>query len=397
MDEIKVLVCDDSALMRNLIQRIVNATDGMSVCGTAMNGNFALQKIEQLQPDLILLDIEMPEMNGVEFLEERRKRGIKVPVVILSSIATKGAPVTMKCLELGASDFITKPGGSTTSDISSVSNMIIEKIAAYGGRFARVSGKNIPSTEAFMHQAKLREAEFDAAKKGIIDKIKPSAAPTPAFSAPILSASKKKEPDVIEPTAKPGPIDVVAIGISTGGPNALREVFAAIDPKFARPILVVQHMPAGFTKEFANSLDKICPLSVKEAEDGDEIHPGQIYIAPGDFHIVVEKSTLCNVIRLSKDDQRNGHRPSADVLFESVAKIYRNRALGVIMTGMGRDGAAQLAEMRKAGAWTLGQDENSSIVYGMPRVAWELGAVQKQVSLEKMADEMSALVREHLR
>lgn len=153
-------------------------------------------------------------------------------------------------------------------------------------------------------------------------------------------------------------------------------------------------MPAGFTKEFAASLDKICPLKVKEAEDGDLIHPGQIYIAPGDFHIVVQKSTLCNVIRLSKEDLRNGHRPSADVLFESVAKLYKNRALGVIMTGMGRDGAAQLAEMRKQGARTLGQDEKSSIVYGMPRAAWELGAVQKQVSLENMAAEMSAVIKE---
>ncbi len=247
-----------------------------------------------------------------------------------------------------------------------------------------------------MQQAKLKEAEADAAKKGIIDKIKPAheAAPSTVLP-PTLFATRKKEPDVITPIAEPGPIEIVALGISTGGPNALREVFAAIDPKFSKPILVVQHMPAGFTKEFAASLDRICPLAVKEAEDGDNIHPGQIYIAPGDYHIAVEKSTLCNVIRLNQQDPRNGHRPSADVLFESVAKIYKNRALGIIMTGMGRDGAAQLAEMRRQGAWTLGQDEDSSIVYGMPRVAWELGAVQKQVSLENMASEMSRIVREN--
>ena len=154
-------------------------------------------------------------------------------------------------------------------------------------------------------------------------------------------------------------------------------------------------MPAGFTKEFSASLNRICPLEVKEAEDGDLIHPGQIYIAPGDYHILVEKSSLCNVVRLSQEPQRNGHRPSADVLFESVAKIYQNRALGVIMTGMGRDGAAQLAEMRKQGAWTLGQDEKSSIVYGMPKVAFEMGGVQKQVALENMADEIATLVRDH--
>lgn len=394
MDNIEVLVCDDSALMRNLISRIVDETEGMNVCGTAMNGKFALQKIPFLKPDLILLDIEMPEMTGVQFLEERKKRGMDIPVVILSSIATKGAAVTMQCLELGASDFITKPSGSISSNIASVSSAIIEKIASYGGKYARKNGKNIPLTETFVKQAKLREAEAAAKKEGFIDKIAPAALSQETFS-PVLFTSKRKEPEVIVPLREPGRIEVVAIGISTGGPNALREVFAHLDPKFSRPILVVQHMPAGFTKEFAASLDKICPLSVKEAEDRDEIHPGQIYIAPGNFHIVVEKSTLCNVIRLSSADLRNGHRPSADWLFESVAKIYQNRALGVIMTGMGRDGAVQLAEMRKQGAWTLGQDEESSVVYGMPRVAYELGAVQKQVSLENMANEMNTLVREH--
>jgi two-component system chemotaxis response regulator CheB len=393
MDDIEVLVCDDSALMRNLISRIIDETEGLKVCGTAMNGKFALQKLETLKPDLILLDIEMPEMTGVQFLEERRKLKIDIPVVILSSVATKGAAVTMQCLELGASDFITKPSGSVSSSLSSVSSVIIEKVSSYGGRYARRNGKVIASTESFIQQAKLKEAAAVSKKEGLEDKVKSSSA-APTFS-PTLFSTRKKEPAVITPIREPGKIEVVAIGISTGGPNALREVFAQLDPKFSRPILVVQHMPAGFTKEFAASLDRICPLSVKEAEDGDEIHPGQIYIAPGDFHIVAEKSILCNVIRLSSAEPRNGHRPSADCLFESVAALYQNRALGVIMTGMGRDGASQLAEMRKQGAWTLGQDEESSIVYGMPRVAFELGAVQRQVSLENMAKEINELVREH--
>lgn len=396
MDNIEVLVCDDSALMRNIISKVVNETEGLAVCTTAINGKFALQKLQVYRPDLILLDIEMPEMTGVQFLEERKKLGIDIPVVILSSIATKGAAVTMQCLELGASDFITKPSGSVSSSLSSVSGMIIEKVASYGGRYARRKGKDILPTETFFQQARLKKAEDAAKKEGIIDKIKPSsaAAASPVI-VPTLFSSKKKEPQAIVPLREPGRIEVVALGISTGGPNALREVFAHLDPKFSRPILVVQHMPAGFTKEFAASLNKICPLAVKEAEDRDEIHPGQIYIAPGNFHIVVEKSTLCNVIRLSDADLRNGHRPSADWLFESVAKVYQNRALGVIMTGMGRDGAVQLAEMRKQGARTLGQDEESSVVYGMPRVAYELGGVQKQVPLEKMAGEMNALVKEY--
>ncbi len=403
MEDIQVLVCDDSALMRNLISRMVNSIDGMTTVGTAMNGKFLLQKIPMLNPDIIVLDIEMPEMTGIQFLQERKKQNIDIPVIILSSIATKGAAVTMECLELGASDFITKPSGSISSNISSVTSALIERIASYGGRYARRKRKDVYPVDYFMHQAKLKEAEAVSVKEGLIDKIKPGLSSTLSTEKkessfrPSLwtSSSTPKEPAVIEPVRKPGAIEVVALGISTGGPNALREVFKDLSPKFQRPILVVQHMPAGFTKEFAASLDRICPLNVKEAEDGDLIHPGQIYIAPGDYHIKVEKSTLCNVIRLSKEDQRNGHRPSADVLFESVAKIYLNRALGIIMTGMGRDGAQQLAEMRKQGAWTLGQDEKSSIVYGMPKVAYEYGAVQKQVPLDKMAYEMNKIVAEH--
>lgn len=395
MDDISVLVCDDSALMRNLISRIVDSTEGLKTVGTAMNGKFCLQKIPLLKPDVILLDIEMPEMNGIQFLEERRMQGIDIPVVILSSVATKGAAVTMKCLELGAADFITKPNGAISSNISHVSHKIIELVASYGGRYARRKGKNINPADFYVHQAKMKEAEAAAEKEGIIDKVKPVASNT-APQAPVLwQSNSKKEPDVVTPVREGGKIDVVAIGISTGGPNALREVFAKIPAKFPKPILVVQHMPAGFTKEFAASLNRICHLAVKEAEDGDLIHPGQVYIAPGDFHIVVEKSSLCNVVRLSKAELRNGHRPSADVLFESVASLYQNRALGVIMTGMGRDGAAKLTEMRRQGAWTLGQDEQSSVVYGMPRVAWEMGAVQKQVSLDAMADAITELVSQH--
>ncbi len=399
MDDISVLVCDDSALMRNLISRIVNGTEGMSTVGTAMNGKFCLQKIPTLKPDVILLDIEMPEMNGIQFLEERKLQGIDIPVIVLSSIAVKGASVTMKCLELGASDFITKPNGAISTNIATVANKIIENIASYGGRYARRKGKDVGQFDFFMHQAKMKEAEAASKAEGIEDKVKPlssmsssSAGDVSSFRPSLWKPSKPKEPVVITPLRNPGRVDVVAIGISTGGPNALREMFAKIPEKFPKPILVVQHMPAGFTKEFAASLDRICPLSVKEAEDGDLIHPGQIYVAPGDYHIVVEKSSLCNVIRLEQSALRNGHRPSADVLFESVAKIYQNRALGVIMTGMGRDGAAQLAEMRKQGAWTLGQDEKSCIVYGMPKVAYEMGGVQKQVSLDDMAAEIVRVV-----
>ena len=397
MDDISVLVCDDSALMRNLIGRIVDETNGLKVCGKAENGQDLLDKIPQCNPDVILLDIEMPVMNGVDFLKKRKELKIKVPVIILSSVATEGAKVTMQCLELGAADFITKPGGSSvTLKIADVSSEIIEYIASYGGAYASAHGKEIPEADYFTQQVKLREAQRqvvlkkgeEAAKNFTIQK-------TDLPASALWNKPKLKEPVTITPVRSGGRIELIAIGISTGGPNALRDVFKMIDPRLKQPVMVVQHMPAGFTKEFAASLNNICPLTVTEGVDGEKIEGGHVYIAPGGYHMFVEHRADGNYVKLSQDEQRNGHRPSADVLFESVAKVYQNNALGVIMTGMGRDGAAELAEMRKQGAWTLGQDQASSIVYGMPKVAFELGGVQKQVPLMQMADEISKLSIEH--
>ena len=399
MDDISVMVCDDSALMRNLISRIVDETTGFTVCGKAENGQDLLDQLTggKVKPDVILLDIEMPKMTGVEFLKKRKELKIDVPVIILSSVASEGAPVTIQCLELGAADFITKPGGSSvTLKIGDVSNDIIEFIASYGGSYATAHGKKIPAPEFFTQQAKLKEAErFVIQKKG--EEAAKAASITKSDIVPqSWFVQKTKKPVVITPERNGGKIEIIAIGISTGGPNALRDVFKMIDPRLKQPILVVQHMPAGFTKEFAASLNSICPLEVSEAVDGEPILDGHVYIAPGSFHMFVEQKPSGNVIRLNQEAQRNGHRPSCDVLFESIAKIYQNRALGVIMTGMGRDGAAEITEMRKKGAWTLGQDQASSIVYGMPKVAFEMGGVQKQVPLKQMADEISKLAREHL-
>ena len=396
MDDISVLICDDSALMRNLISRIIDGTEGMNVVAKAPHGQAALDMIDSTKPDVIVLDIEMPIMNGIEFLKARKEKKIKIPVVVLSSVAIKGAAITMQALELGAADFITKPSGSVSADISEVADQLIDLLASYGSQYARAQGKVPYIPEFFRKQRKLLKAESFVANKKADDNApvqKPKLDKNQIIS---FNTIEKKEPVVIKPMREGGKIEVIAIGISTGGPNALRDVFKMIDPRLKQPILVVQHMPKGFTKAFAESLDKICPLSVKEAEEGDVIEGGKIYIAPGDNHIVVVEKNSQRVIHLTQDPQRNGHRPSADVMFESVAKVYKNRALGVIMTGMGQDGAAELAEMRKQGAWTLGQDEASSIVYGMPRVGWEMGGVQKQVPLMKMADEISALAREHL-
>ena len=399
MDDISVAICDDSALMRNLVSRAIEDVPGLKVVAKAMNGRFLTEKIPEAKPDVIVLDIEMPEMNGIEFLKYRKEHKIDIPVIILSSIAEKGAAVTIQCLELGAADFITKPNGSTSADISSVADRLIELIASYGGRYARLHGKHVAGDDYYSSlisdRTVKRKLEGAMGKDKAGEFLASSAAPKPAMPKFSFEPPTPKEPAVITPLRQPGRIEVIAIGISTGGPNALRDVFKNIDPKLKQPVLVVQHMPAGFTKEFAGSLDRICALSVKEAEEGDIVEGGHVYIAPGNYHIYVEKDGFKTVLHLSQDAQRNGHRPSADVLFESVAKVYQNRALGVIMTGMGKDGAVELAEMRKQGAWTLGQDEKTAIVYGMPKVAYELGGVQKQVPLDAMADEISKLAREH--
>jgi two-component system chemotaxis response regulator CheB len=367
-DEISVLVVDDSALMRNIIGHMIDDTPGLKVADKAMNGRFALDKIPRVNPDVIVLDLEMPEMNGIEFLKERKKLGIKVPVVILSSVASRGAEITMEALSLGASDFIQKPSGSESEDIHMVKDTLIGMLLSYGGSYRKSEGKRV-----------LSPSEYTA---------KPThpAHNPDLFSLLSLSGTPAAEPaKPPTPLRKPGNTEIIAIGISTGGPDALRVVFSQLDADLKVPILVVQHMPPGFTNEFARSLDRICPLDVKEAEDGDAIMPGRIIIAQGNKHLEVEKKTANAVVRLSDAPHVSGHRPSADVLFASVAMAYQNHVLGVIMTGMGRDGAQHLGTIYREGGMTLGQDEASAVVYGMPRVAYELGHVMEQVSLQKMA------------
>jgi two-component system chemotaxis response regulator CheB len=367
-DEISVLIVDDSALMRNLIGHMVNDTPGLKVADKAMHGRFALEKIPRVNPDIIVLDLEMPEMNGIEFLKERKKRGITIPVVILSSIARRGAEITMEALSLGASDFIQKPSGAVSEDIHLVKDTLVGMLLGYGNAYRKAQGMKV-----------LAPSEY---------KEKPAKPP----SSPDLMAHFNLSPATAEPAKSPTPVrkpantEIIAIGISTGGPDALRVVFAQLDADLKVPIVVVQHMPPGFTNEFARSLDRICPLDVKEAEDGDAIQPGRILIAQGNRHLEVEKKGINPAVaRLSDAPLVSGHRPSADVLFASVAMSYQNHALGVIMTGMGRDGAQHLGTIYKEGGLTLGQDEASAVVYGMPRVAYELGHVMEQVSLQNMA------------
>jgi two-component system chemotaxis response regulator CheB len=384
-DRISVLICDDSALMRNLIGRIIESSSDLVVAGKAMNGKFALEKIPRLDPDVMILDLEMLEMNGIEFLKERKRLGIEVPVVILSSLARRGAQITMEALALGASDFIMKPSGSVSEDIHTIGEHIIETVRAYGSKYKRQrKGGTIPRPEP-----------VETVKPPVLERRIEK--PEPAYELPARQRDQFPKPLPPSERKPSGQIEIVAIGISTGGPNALREVFAHIDKDLPVPVVVVQHMPAGFTAEFAKSLDRICPLEVKEAEEGDILSPGRILIAPGHSHVEVEKRRLAAVVHLSQAEQMNGHRPSADVLFASVSKEYGNTALAVIMTGMGRDGAREIGSIYNGGGITIGQDEHSCVVYGMPKVAIENGYIQHIVSLSDMAPTINRIVKESRR
>lgn len=385
MEDIKVLIVDDSALMRSLIGKIVDGTPGLTVADKAMNGRFALQKLDRVQPDIIVLDLEMPEMNGLEFLRERKKLNIDIPVIILSSIAKEGARVTMDCLELGASDFVTKPSGSESANLATVASQLVEFLQAYGRQYQlkKQAAAGLKTSSAAPAQHHFHAASQQAATQTLAGASSASIFATPAEAT--------RKPTQIR---QPGKLEIIAIGISTGGPNALREVFAELDPELPQPIVVVQHMPPGFTYEFANSLNKICPLEVKEAQEGDLVKPGRILIAQGGKHLLVEKKPLGVIAHISEAPPQSGHRPSADVLFASVAEQFQNRALGIIMTGMGKDGAASLTRLYQEGSRTIGQDEASAIVYGMPRVAYEMGGVMEQVSLDNMASVINRYGRE---
>ncbi len=380
---ISVLIVDDSALMRNLIGRIIESDPTLSLAGKAMNGHFALQKIPKLNPDVIVLDLEMPEMNGLELLEELNKKGVDIPIIILSSIATKGARITMDALSLGASDFITKPS-TGSDDLKIVGTRLCETVRAYGNDYRRKKGKNVIHLKEPEH----REPETSAPER-IVKRTDQSemAKKSVRFTGRAIDYGFEK----VEPLCNPGSPEILAIGISTGGPNALRKVFSELKADFPLPIVVVQHMPAGFTAEFANSLNRICPLDVKEAQEGDLVKPGRILIAPGDRHIVLEKRALATIIHTQDTDAVNGHRPSVDVLFESLAKEFKNRSLAVIMTGMGKDGARQIGQVYKQGGMTVAQDESSSIVYGMPKVATENKYIHHVVSLEDMSTALTQL------
>lgn len=334
---IKVLVVDDSALMRKLIPMILERDPDIEVVGTAMDGAFALRKIAELHPDVVTLDLEMPRMDGIETLR-MIMRSAPLPVIVFSTHSKEGAYSTFKALALGAIDFVAKPKDAATGHLDPIAYQLIEKI-----KVAKRAGgpKSLPKVEAEL--------------------------PPPG---------KKRTRTALPPNR------VIAIGISTGGPNALQYVLSQIPPDFPATFLVVQHMPEGFTDMFAHRLDECCALDVHEAKSGDLLVAGRVLICPGNRHMMVRRMPRGEMVILSDGLPINGHRPSVDVLFHSVAQEFGLTAVGILMTGMGEDGAEGLGAIRSAGGVTIAQSEDTCVVPGMPRAAIIKGYASKIVPLD---------------
>lgn len=345
---IKVLVVDDSALIREVLGRMLTRDGDIDVVGTAVDPIDAREKIKTLNPDVVTLDIEMPNMNGLAFLE-KLMRLRPTPVVMVSTLTKKGASETLLALELGAVDFVAKPSVEFSGGLDAFGAGLRDKIRA-----------------AAKSDVRGRSASRAEAPKVSKVPLKTAAAPDGAL---------------------------IAIGASTGGVEAIRAVLSEM-PADCPPVVIAQHMPAGFTGRFAARLDELCALKVIEAEDRMPLLAGHAYVARGDYHLRVEKSSGQLKCRLGQDGLESGHRPSVDVLFESVAKTVGPMAVGAILTGMGRDGARGLKLMRDAGAYTVGQSQASALVYGMPRVAFEEGGVVEQAAVEQIATKLvNALVK----
>jgi len=344
-ERVRVLVVDDSALMRKLIPNILARDPHIEVVGTAMDGAFALKKVEELRPDVVTLDLEMPRIDGMETLRLIMRRA-PLPVILFSSHSKEGAYSTFKALALGAIDFVAKPREASAGHLDAIAEQLIEKIKVA----KRTVGKTIAAS---------------------------------AFEEPVKPVKRTDRVAV-------APNRIIAIGVSTGGPNALQYVLSRIPAEFSGSILLVQHMPEGFTEMFARRLDECCALEVQEARSGDLLLAGRVLVCPGNRHMTVRRMPRGDVAVLSDSVPVNGHRPSVDVLFHSVAQEFGPTAVGVLMTGMGEDGAEGLGAIRAAGGATIAQSEDTCVVPGMPRAAILKGYAGRIVPLEAIGPHLVA-------
>ena len=353
MTKTRVLIIDDSALVRSLLTEIVNREPDLEAIGAAPDPLVAREMIRAMNPDVLTLDIEMPRMDGLDFLE-RLMRLRPTPVVMVSTLTERGADATFKALELGAIDFVSKPRLGIAAGLNELAHDICEKIrAASKVRMHRHVQPGAPRADGVHPQVKRAPVQYSR-----------------------ISTEK-----------------LIAIGASTGGTEAIREVITAL-PADSPAVLITQHMPPGFTRSFAARLDGLCKMTVTEARDGERVLPGHVYVAPGDRHMKLIRSGANYVIALDDGAPVNRHRPSVDVLFRSVAEVAGQNALGVMLTGMGRDGAAAMLEMKQAGAFNIAQDEATCVVFGMPREAISCGGVDEVLPITGIAERLQSRLTE---
>ncbi|HEX5310197.1 chemotaxis response regulator protein-glutamate methylesterase [Aquabacterium sp.] len=357
MAKIRVIVVDDSALVRSMLSEIINRQPDMECIGAASDPFVAREMIRNLNPDVITLDVEMPRMDGIDFLS-KLMRLRPMPVVMVSTLTERGADVTLKALELGAIDFVAKPKIGVADGLRQLSEDITDKIRVASK--ARISRLHVAAP-----------ANTGGATAPAAPAVKPSG------GSPMGRLSTEK---------------ILFIGASTGGTEATKDVLTTLPADFPG-VVITQHMPPGFTKNYAARLDSLCKISVKEAQDGERILPGHAYIAPGGMHLSVERSGANYIARVQDGDPVNRHKPSVEVLFKSAARVVGPNAIGIMLTGMGADGAKAMREMRDAGAYCVAQDEASCVVFGMPREAIAAGAVQEVLPLNKIGPHVVEYLR----
>ena len=369
MAKIRVVVVDDSALVRSMLTEIINRQPDMECIGAAADPLVAREMIRNLNPDVITLDVEMPRMDGIDFLS-KLMRLRPMPVVMVSTLTERGAEVTLKALELGAIDFVAKPKIGVADGLKQLANEITDKV--------RIAAK-----------ARIHRSPTPASGTG---------APAAATTRPGAGAGGGAAPSPAASAASPASLGrlstekLVFIGASTGGTEATKEVLLTL-PADAPAVVITQHMPPGFTKSYAARLDSLCRIRVKEATDGERVLPGHAYIAPGGMHLSVERSGANYIARVQDGDPVNRHKPSVEVLFKSAARVVGRNAIGIMLTGMGADGAKAMREMKDAGAYCVAQDEASCVVFGMPREAIAAGAVDQVLPLKDVGPHLMEYLR----
>ncbi|MGA1823616.1 MAG: protein-glutamate methylesterase/protein-glutamine glutaminase [bacterium] len=365
--QLKVLVVDDTVLFRKIVSDVISSLPNAELVGTASNGSIAMRRLQELCPDIMILDIEMPGMNGIQVLEAIKNQSLDVGVIMLSSLTVKGGDMTVKALQLGAFDFITKPTGTSIEDSRTRIRSALEPMLSAYGRQREIQlilkGKHAPT-----HTPQILRPQS------------PAADPLSVTQRMMKIAQNSKS-------------ELVLIGISTGGPNALSEMLPKLPGDINVPLLIVQHMPPTFTQSLAKSLDAKCAIHVKEAEDNEKVLPNTAYIAPGGTQMKLILHNGQKTIRITDDPPENNCKPAVDYLFRSAAHNFPGKTTAVIMTGMGRDGTLGLQLIKRNGSVSIAQDESSCIVFGMPKEAIQAGVVDIIAPLDRIADEIIKTVR----